>query len=155
MGMGRRRAAGWMMGGGGGGGGGPGGNRDNMELIHKLVDNRGAIQRNVTHESSGATTVTTSSDPQVSDWIREHVYGMMALIENNGRIRQWDPLFVALFDNQDDITATLTPVEGGIRVRLEGSTGCAIELVKSHVEVVSSFLSDGYDAVQASHDAPC
>jgi hypothetical protein len=150
MGMGRRAQRRWMMGRGGGGGGG-----EHTELIHNLVDNREAIERRVTRESSGATTVTTSTDPQVSDWIQEHVEQMLALIENNGRIRQWDPLYVALFDNQDDITTSATRVDGGIRVRLQGSTGCAIDLVQAHADVVSAFLSEGYDEVQASHDAPC
>ena len=93
--------------------------------------------------------------PQVSVWIQEHVEQMLTIIEKNSRIRQWDPLYAALFNNQDDITTAVTPVEGGVQVRLEGSTGCAVDLVQSHADVVSAFLSEGYDEVQASHDAPC
>ena len=80
---------------------------------------------------------------------------MISLVESGGRLRQWDPLFRAVFDNQDDIIVTVTPVRGGINVKLVGSTGCAVEVVKSHADVVSAFISDGYEALHETHEDPC
>jgi hypothetical protein len=92
-----------------GGGGmmmGSPGRGEQMAVIHNLLDNRRAIVRSVTDELWGATTVTTSTDSQVTDWIRTHVEQMMTLVENNGRIRQCDPLFNALFDNHHDVSSS-------------------------------------------------
>lgn len=83
------------------------GNHEQMAVIHNLLDNRRVIARNVTDEPWGATTVTTSTDSQVTDWIRTHVEQMIALAENNGRIRQCDPLFDAIFDNHDDVSCAV------------------------------------------------
>ena len=148
---------------GGGGGGGGGGNRQYMTVIHQLVDNHELIDRTVDiDEDNGIiTTETTSENQQVRSWIRQHVEQMKELVENsknNGggrRIRQWDPLFVAMFDHADKIDMGTNLTDDGIQVKLvtDGSE-CAMSLAEAHAWTVSAFIDHGRPEVQSYHDVP-
>jgi uncharacterized protein len=154
------------MGQGGGGGAGmghgdggdAGWNRENMQIIHKLLEHRGDIERTVTpatEDGLGITvTKTTSKDTEVEQWIKTHVTQMMDLVESGGRIRNWDPLFRAIFDHPKDIDSEVTTVDGGVEVILTGATECGKSLSYAHAEVVSAFLSNGYEELHRSHQVP-
>ena len=146
-------------GGGGGhmGGGGMGmgmGGRSEMATIHNLVDNRHNIQRIVNMTDDGIST--WSENEKVSAWIKQHVAEMSALLESSGRIRQWDDLFVNLFDMRESHTMEYRERDDGMGVVVEqyGINKCAIGLVQAHAKVVSAFIREGYDEVHKNHDVP-
>jgi len=129
-------------------------NRKAMQTIHKLLENRHKINRTITPTDDGAETDTSSSDPQVSDWIHEHVAHMIALIQEGGKIRCWDPLFAALTEFNDDFTASPTYTKEGVHVSLNGSTPCTKRLMQRHSHVLSNFLERGQEEVSREHQVP-
>ncbi len=160
MGMG---GGGHMGGGGGGVGGhrgggmGMGGGRSDMATIHNLIDNRHNIQRIVNVTDDGIRSTTWSENEEVSAWIKQHVAEMSALLESpSGRIRQWDDLFVKVFDLRDSHTMQYRDRDDkmGVDVEQYGISKCAIGLVQAHAEVVSAFIDRGYDEVHKNHDVP-
>lgn len=162
--MGKGMGGGGHMGGGGGGhtGGGSmgmgigGGGRSEMATIHNLVDNRHNIQRIVNMTGDGISSTTWSENEEVSAWIKRHVAEMSALLESSGRIRQWDDLFVKVFDMRDSHTMEYHEREDGMGVDVKqyGINDCAISLVQAHARVVSAFIQGGYDEVHKNHNVP-
>lgn len=159
MGMG----GGGNMGGGGGGnmgGGGMGmggGGRSDMATIHNLIDNRRDIRRIVNVTDDGIHSTTWSENEEVSAWIKQHVAEMSALLESSaGRIRQWDDLFVKVFDMRDSHTMQHheRDDEKGVVVEQHGINKCAIGLVQAHAEIVSAFVERGYDEMHKNHEVP-
>jgi len=147
-----------MPGGGDGGGGMMQHNHGgaDMGLIHNLFDHREQIERSVNVTEAGAETYTGSDDPEVSQWIQAHVAQMIALVgSDEGMIREWDPLFSAIFEHKDALTATLTSVDDkGVHVTLEGTTPCGKSLAHLHAKVVSNFIKRGYPEMHESHEVP-
>jgi hypothetical protein len=139
-----------------GNGQGGGGNGSNMQVIHKLLDNREEIERKVTPatEEEPLKTVTTSVDPDVAGWIKQHVIQMTDLAKSGGRIRNWDPLFEALFDNSEDLDYVVNEVNGGVEVQLKAWTDCAKGIAEKHAGVVSDFIKYGHQEVELPHSAP-
>ena len=132
------------------------GGRSEMATIHNLVDNRHNIQRIVNMTDDGISTTTWSENEKVSAWIKQHVAEMSALLESSGRIRQWDDLFVKVFDMRDSHTMEYRERDDGMGVVVEqyGINKCAIGLVQAHAKVVSAFIREGYDEVHKNHDVP-
>ena len=156
MGMGKGGGGGGGHMGGGGMGMGMGGGRSGMATIHNLVDNRHDIQRIVNMTDDGISTTTWSENEKVSAWIKQHVAEKSALLESSGRIRQWDDLFVKVFDMRDSHTTEYHERDDGMGVVVEqyGINKCAIGLVQAHAKVVSAFIREGYDEVHKNHDVP-
>jgi len=131
--------AGW----GGGGGGG------HMQTIHYLFDNVDTIQRDVKElnmvdgQSVGVKATTTSTNPDVTEALRQHVQDMSELISRGGFIRRMDPLFNEISTHYRDIHLKKLDVENGVQVLHAGSTKCAGELVRRHSEAISGFVSRG------------
>lgn len=133
-----------------------GGGRSEMATIHNLVDNRHDIQRIVNMTDDGISSTTWSENEEVSAWIKQHVAEMSALLESSGRIRQWDDLFVKVFDMRDSHTMEYHERDDGLGVVVEqyGINKCAIGLVQAHAKVVSAFIREGYEEVHKNHDVP-
>ena len=128
-----------------------------MATIHNLIDNRHNIQRIVNVTDDGIRSTTWSENEEVSAWIKQHVAEMSALLESpSGRIRQWDDLFVKVFDLRDSHTMQYRDRDDkmGVDVEQYGISKCAIGLVQAHAEVVSAFIDRGYDEVHKNHDVP-
>lgn len=130
-------------------------NVEARRTIHNLFDNRGEIQRDVTHTATGVKTHTWSGNPEVSDSIKEHVAQMLELVESDyGMIRGWDPLFRSVFEHKDDIETVAINDETGVHITSEGNTPCAERLVQMHADVVSGFVSKGREEARQPHSVP-
>jgi uncharacterized protein len=156
-GMGYGGGGGGMGQGGGDGGGGGGWNQERMEIIHKLLEYRSDIKREISPVTAGPydlVTTTTSQKAEVAGWIKTHVAQMMDLVGSGGRIRNWDPLFNEIFDHVNEIQSDVNDVVGGVEVFLAGTTVCGKALAEKHAAVVSAFLLNGYEELHQSHQAP-
>ena len=133
------------QGGGKGRGQGRGqGRQAEMSVIHKLRDHRSSIQRNIQVDGETYNMNTTSEDPAVAGWIQLHVQQMEHLFNTNQRIRQWDPLFVDMFDHaKDNVNTTFENIDGGIRAQMTGLSPCGHGLVSEHAKAVSGFIATG------------
>lgn len=98
--------------------------------------------------------MTTSEDAAVVALLRQHVREIAAHMEAGGRIRHWDPLFVALGEHAHEMSMEIEDVPGGVSVVHRGSTPAAIALIKAHAHVVSGFAERGYDEAHEEHAVP-
>ena len=130
------------------------GRSNDMTIIQNLLNNRLNITRVVTESNGIYHAETTSKNPQIANWIQEHVASMMQRVATDQRIRQWDPIFVEMFDKRSEILSKMTNIPGGVEVDLFGVTVCGQSLAEAHVKLVSAFLSGGRPEVQKAHPIP-
>ena len=128
---------------------------DPKDTIRQLMRNRHTIERHVAPIEEGVFTETTSDNEQVASWIKQHVEDMKQLMADGGTMREWDPLFAAVFRHADDITLNCTDTNNGVECTHFSDDKCGAELVKAHAKVVSAFIDNGPEEVWAEHEAPC
>lgn len=118
--------------------------------IHALLTDHEAIERRVEDLSNGVETWTTSEDPEVAALIRQHVRQMKARLESGRPMRQWDPLFAALFEHADAIEMTIEDIPGGVRVVETSEDAEVATLIRQHAHrAVSEFVERG---MERAHD---
>ena len=92
-------------------------------IIQNLIDSRNDIRQTIVQGDDGVVRTRMWSDQaQVTNWIQQHVAQMLQRVEDNQLVRPWDPLFVALFKNKDEILTNVTDTVNGVSVELEGIT---------------------------------
>jgi hypothetical protein len=134
--------------------GGHGGNREYRDVFHSLLKNHTKINRSVTMTTKGVETLTTSSDQNVAKYIKLHVKQMKGLVESGRRIRNWDPLFSAIFDNYSLIEMEITPTKNGVIVKEFSHDPYVAKLIQEHAKVVSLFVKLGFEEAHRSHPVP-
>lgn len=147
---------GWGNGWGGGGGGGAAtttaSSTNFQDLIQKLRQNRNKIDREVVDIDGGVETTTKAKNSnsaqdkiKINNWIYDHIEQMKEIAESNGRVRQWDDLFVDMFDNIHKLNLTCD-YESGVGTPVvcthTGDDCYAEALTKAHAEAVSLFLKN-------------
>jgi len=133
-----------------------GANQDVMQTVRSLVhDYRHEIDREVEYIENGVITVTRSpSDPEAARALERHVLEMKGLLENGGRIRNWDPLFTELFDHADEITMSIETLDDGVRVVETSDNPEVAKLIQAHARKVSEFVERGPEAVHEETALP-
>lgn len=124
------------------------------ELFHQLLDNRKSIERTVKNTDAGILTVTESDDPEVTEWIQEHVASMKKRVEQSRPIHMRDPLFRALFSNAKTIEMKVEKTKKGVRVTETSKDPFVAKLIQAHAQVVSLFLKNGHIEVSRNHAVP-
>jgi hypothetical protein len=128
--------------------------QEDMELFHFLLDHRAEIRRSVTELPDGVLTLTESDVPETASRLREHVRSMYARLEEGRPIHARDPLFAEIFRHADKIEMTMEDTEGGLRVKETSADPYVAQLIKSHAEVVSRFLTEGPAEMRKDHPLP-
>jgi uncharacterized protein len=135
--------------------GGPGPeHRQDMMLIHYLIDHREEITRTVTELPDGVETVTESSNPEIAAGIREHVASMARRLAEGAPIHMRDPLFREIFARARDIRMHHEATERGIRVTETSTDPYVAKLIKAHAEVVTKFIRNGHSEMMRDHPLP-
>jgi hypothetical protein len=133
---------------------GHGRNRQYRDVFHYLLNHHQMIKRNVTLIEKGVSTYTYSDNKKVSEHIIKHVNQMKGLIESGRRIRNWDPLFSAIFDNYELIEMKVIPTPVGIKVEETSHDPYVAKLIQEHAKVVSLFVQLGFEEAHRSHPVP-
>lgn len=102
----------------------------------------------------GVETYTTSNDSTVAANLQLHVSQMETLLNSNGRIRRFDPLFASFEDHFDQIASLVEPLDNGVHVWHAGKTVCAASLVKAHSSAVTGFVKGGSSEAMQPHAVP-
>ena len=131
-----------------------GSNMADMQQIHTLLANHGSVQRAVRKLPNGVETVTTSRDPRVAALLPEHVNAMYARLKEGRLIRGFDPLFVELFRQADQIDLKVERLPNGVRVVETARDPYAVQLIQAHAEAVNGFVRDGLAAMHRTHAVP-
>ena len=85
--------------------------REDRDIFHYLLNHHEKITRTVTNTKNGVQTTTESDDPAIAAKIREHVDSMHGRIKDARRLRNWDELFVKIFEHADEIDMKVIPTE--------------------------------------------
>lgn len=147
----------WRRGHGNRGGGGGGDGTRPQDLIQKLRQNRHDIDRSVDYDYPDGVQTTTgsSTNPEINEWIYNHIEQMKQLIANGDTIRNWDGLFAEIYDNADKLTLECNYQEGDsnnpVVCTHTGDDCYAQALAKAHAKVVSLFLSNR-DEMSKDHE---
>jgi hypothetical protein len=123
-------------------------------VFHGLLEEHAKIRRTVAEVEGGVEARTESDDPRVAGLLKDHVMAMKGRIETGRRLRQWDPLYVAVFDHAEKIRLEVTPVEKGVVVRETSGDPEVAALIRAHAGVVSAFAARGFDESAEAHAVP-
>ncbi len=125
-----------------------------MGNIHGLMDNHRSIHRAVENIEYGIIAVTTTDEPELVETLQTHVGQMVALVENGGSIRHWDPLFVEIFNHADKIVVKTELLEDGVRVTETSDDPYVVKLIQAHAQKVNEFVARGMDAMHEPTAVP-
>jgi len=123
-------------------------------VFSSLFDNHGTITRSVREIDGGIEATTESGDPAVAALLQDHINAMKDRLETGRRIRQWDPIYVAMFDEGKLIKLDIERTPTGIRVRETSTDPKVVDLIRAHGVVVSSFVREGPEEAGKEHAVP-
>ncbi len=126
--------------------------RTAMRLVHEY---RHSIDRSVVETDFGVITETRiPSDPEAAQILERHVRDMKTLLESDGHVRRWDPLFSEIFSHSDEIVMVVEPIEDGVRVTETSENPSVVKLIQAHAYKVNDFIARGPEAVHEPTPLP-
>ncbi|MFT3683995.1 MAG: hypothetical protein QM783_03540 [Phycisphaerales bacterium] len=123
-------------------------------VFSEMLEKHERISRSVKEIEGGVETVTESDDPKVAALIVDHVEAMKHRVETGARLRQWDPLYVAVFDAGTKIKLEIEKTGKGVKVRETSDDPAVTALIRQHAGVVSGFAERGSEESAKAHPAP-
>ena len=120
-------------------------------VFTELLDKHEKIRREFREIDGGIESITESDDPRVAALIVDHVEAMKGRVESGRRIRQWDPLYVAVFDAGDRIKLEVERTGKGVKVRETSADPAVVRLIRQHAVVVNGFASRGTEESALEH----
>jgi uncharacterized protein YdcH (DUF465 family) len=125
-----------------------------MESIHGLLARHDELTRTIEDIPGGVRTTTTTDNPEVLAMLRQHVGEMEALLDEGGRIRQWDPLFAEIFDHREDIEIEIEEIADGVQITETSSNEEVVKLIRAHARKVDEFVERGWQACREETPLP-
>lgn len=123
-------------------------------IFNALFRDHAKIRREVREIDRGIEATTESDDPAVAARLLDHVTAMKGRLETGRRVRQWDPLYVAMFDHGAKVELEIIATPKGVRVRETSTDPKVVALIKAHAKVVSAFASVGPEEAGREHPVP-
>lgn len=118
-----------------------------MNLVHGLVMNHGAITRTVTHLPDGIRTLTTSSDPEIAALIVAHVASMAARLESGEVFNLFSPTLPTIFEGSDRIRSEFEYTDRGVAVVQTSDDPALVKALQAHAEEVTELVDEGMAAM--------
>lgn len=125
-----------------------------QNIFHSLLENHQRVRRSVTELPDGVRTLTESDDPEIAARITDHVGAMASRLHEGRRIRQWDPLFVGVFNHASKVKIEVTKTPRGVEVTETSDDAHVAAIIKAHAKTVSAFVTSGFDEASRSHPVP-
>ncbi len=113
-----------------------------------LIRDHTKIRREVRELANGVEAITESDDPDVAARIRNHAFAMQRRMRDGSRVRQWDPVFVALFDRHDAVRLDVHATEKGVHIIETSDDPEVVRILQSHAAGVSDMVKRGSDAAR-------
>lgn len=124
------------------------------DVFQTLLGNHEKIRREVRFVAKGVETVTESDHPTIAILIQDHVHAMHGRLVEGRRIRQWDPMFEAVFDHAPQIRLEIEDTPKGVRVREVSDDPKVARLIQAHAHVVDGFVARGSAESRLAHQIP-
>ncbi len=132
----------------------PGSVAYDRDVFQTLLGGHSELRRTVRVLPDGVETITESDDAALAALIRDHVIAMKVRLEHDGRIRQWDPIFRAVFDNASKIRMEYELTAKGVKVREQSDDPRIVRLIQAHATMVSGFVTRGTEESAIAHEVP-
>ena len=132
----------------------PGSIAYDRDVFQTLLGNHESIRREVKEIPNGIEATTESDNAEIAELIQDHVAAMKVRIEHGGRLRQWDPMFVAVFDHADKIRMEYEKTPKGMKVREVSDDPYVARLIQAHAKMVSGFAARGVEESKLAHEPP-
>ncbi len=132
----------------------PGSLAYDRDVFQTLLGNHELIKREVREIPDGVETTTESDNSDVAKLLRDHAHAMKARIESDRRIRQWDPMFVTVFNYASKIRMEIIDTPKGVRVRETSTDAYAARVIQAHAKMVSAFAANGSEEALRAHEPP-
>src|SRR5262249_28920483 len=110
--------------------------------------------RTVREIPGGVEAVTESSDPATAKLIKQHAADMQHRLKNRHAIREWDPLFAALFAHADKVDLKIVETTNGVKVRETTADPETLKIMRAHAAAVTGFIHDGPAGMAKRHELP-
>lgn len=123
-------------------------------VFTELLEEHAKIRRGWREIDGGVEALTESEDPKVAELIQNHVLAMQGRIESGRRLRQWDPLYVAVFDHAEKISLKVEKTPRGVRITETSPDPAVANLIRAHAGVVTGFADRGFDESAKAHPVP-
>eukprot|EP00965_Chrysotila_dentata_P205727 6183135-Pleurochrysis_carterae.AAC.1 len=123
--------------------------------IHMLFSAaaRQKIERHVTLTATGYIAETIVLEPELVQVLQKHVAGMHTRLIEGNPIREFDPLFYAIF-HEKNMTMTVQNTSKGVLVTESASSPCAVAIAHAHSAVVTGFATRGMPEAHTTHPIP-
>jgi hypothetical protein len=118
-----------------------------MQLVHELLANHGAITRTVVHLPNGIRTVTESPHPEVASAIVAHVASMEARLEAGEVFNLFSHTLPAIFEGYDRIDSEFEYTDRGVAVVQTSDDPALVEALQGHAEEVTEMVDEGMAAM--------
>lgn len=128
------------------GGGDPGFAAD-MQLVHELLANHGAITRTVVHLPNGIRTVTESPHPEVASAIVAHVASMEGRLESGEVFNLFSHTLPAIFEDYERIHSEFEYTDKGVAVVQTSDDPALVEALQGHAAEVTEMVDEGMAAM--------
>lgn len=135
----------------------PGGWRTHLHdkgVIHALVEFRHDMRRHVDELPDGIRSRTLCSNPEVVALLHDHIQAMARRLAEGTGLRAWDPLYEALFGDGQQVQLRYELLPDGLSAEVRAQDPRLVRMIQAHAQAVSSYLADGYGALQRAHLVP-
>lgn len=128
--------------------------RHDQAVFHRLLELHAEIDRSLEVLPNGIRSLTRSDNPEVVALLHEHVPSMHERLQTGFRLRRWDPLYEAIFDNADAVSMEIRLLPDGVEVIESSEDPDVAALIKAHGVTVDAFVSRGQEAAAKPSPMP-
>jgi hypothetical protein len=123
-----------------------------MRVVHELVMNHERIERAVTNLPNGIRTVTTSDDPRIAAFIKDHTLTMLERVSrgDDPGVPMESQALRAIFLGKDKIRTTADTTATGIIVVQTSADSSVVAALQEHAAEVTDLVQRG---MVAMHEA--
>lgn len=125
-----------------------------MVPIMALLRNHEKIRFTLLPIPWGERTITTSTDPQITQTIRLHAREMKARVQQGDNIRPHDPIFIEIFRHHREIHDVITDIPGGVTEEETSQNPQVVLLIRAHAQAVAGFARQGIAATRRNTPLP-
>lgn len=118
-----------------------------MDVVHKLLFEHDKIKRTVTNLPNGVRTVTESSDPQVTRYIKEHVASMNQRLRDGRVFNIASPTLPAIFQSASKIHTQIEQTPDGVIFTQTSDDPAIVAALQTHAGEVSDLAREGIVAL--------
>lgn len=120
-----------------------GGNKEDMQIVHRLFANHDQIRRTVEEIPGGVRTLTESDNPQITALIQAHVQSMHQRVDEGRWFAMMSRTLPTMFRNADRYQRQNKNTSKGISVTKTSDDPDLVAVLREHSREVSGFVEGG------------